>query len=67
MELTMLCWTKILPAPHLRTLKTLLHISQDSYFLKKYLFIYLAVLGLSCGMWDLLVVACQLLVAACGI
>ena len=23
------------------------------FFLKNYLFIYLAVLGLSCGMWDL--------------
>ena len=28
---------------------------------------YLAVLGLSCGLWDILVVACELLVAAYGI
>ena len=28
--------------------------NETSYFFKKnYLFIYLAVLGLSCGMWDL--------------
>ena len=45
-------------------------------FLKNiYLFIYFAVLGLSCSMWDLfscgmwapLVAACRLLVVACGI
>ena len=28
------------------------------FYLKKYLFIYLTVLGLSGSMWDLLVVAC---------
>ena len=32
-----------------------------------FLFIYLAVSGLSCGMWDILVAACKLLDAACGI
>ena len=37
--------------------------------LKKYYFyfIYLAVPGLSCGMWDLPYAACELLVAACEI
>ena len=41
-------------------------------FLKNYLFIYLAVSGLSCGMWDLcfgmwdlFFVACRLFVVAC--
>ena len=37
-----------------------------NYFFK-YLFIYWAVTGLSCGMRDLLVAACKLLVLACGI
>ena len=37
-------------------------------FLKSiYLFFYLAAPGLSCSMWDLLVVAYELLVASCGI
>ena len=39
-----------------------------SFFLIFYLFIYnLAASGLSCGKRNLLVVACELLVAACGI
>ena len=42
-------------------------ISDLLLFLKKTPFIYLAALGLSCGTWNLLVVACELLVAACGI
>ena len=50
------------------------HLTEDAcvlgcsfFFFNMYLFIYSAVPGLSCGMRDLLVVACRLLVAVCGI
>ena len=36
-----------------------------NFFLK--IFLYLDVLGLSCSMWDILVMACELLVVACWI
>ena len=39
----------------------------DFFFFCLKIFIYLAALFLSCGVWDFFIVVCRILVAVCGI